>query len=326
MENVLDQLSSLTRVDNVIPQPPVIPVTQEQPIIENTVVQQQLETSEPEPTTGGFESEEDVINYVMQSLQVEGFKPTQQGIDAIVELAKYKVQNIQQEYDIFNRQEILEFKEHLEKGGDIQSFKEIQSLENPYSGIEYTEDNIEVLESLAKHIYVEVQGLAEADAEALIEYKKDNHTLFNFVDETIPKLSQAVEAQNEQKVQQILEQKQQEQKAVQEYTNKMKDALKVNNFGGTKIPDNILPTIEKLSFVDKDGNLGMQDVWNKITPEQEVLLNYFSYCIVNNLPIDYKPINRPTGTSKPIHQMFNKSTEKEASGTIDDLLNALKKR
>lgn len=326
MENVLEQLSTLTKTVDVVQTNPTVV---ESPIIDNDLQQNNTNSQEiseiPESISNTeFQTEDDVINYVMQSLQVEGFTPTQQGIDAIIELAKYKVQNIEEQYNIFNRTEILELKEHLEQGGDVESFKAIQALENPYDDLEYREDDVETLEALARHIYIEIQGMDESDAEALIEMKKVNATLFDFVDTNIPKLKYAADKANEEERNAILEIKQKEQLEVREYTNKMKEAIRVNNFGGVKIPTNILSKIEQLSFADKNGRLGIkEDVWNKMTPEQDVLMNYFSYCIVNNLPIEYKPSYKVTGVSKPIHQMFNKSTPVDSKGTIADLLKVI---
>lgn len=326
MKNVLEQLSSLTKVETQQTQPPqpvVEPVVvQQEPVLEPPVQQQQPIIEQQ--STAEFQSEQDVINYLAQQMQIEGFIPTQAGVDAILELARHKVNAIEQQYEVFQRNEILEFKEHLEQGGTIDTFKQIQSLENPYEGLQYEEEDVETLEQLAKHIYVEIQGIDEEDAVALIESKKDNATLYSFVDKNITKLSTDTDAKNAEEKAWIVQQQQQQYQAQVEYTNQMKNAIKVNNFNGLKIPSNILPEIEKLSFADKDGKLGMEDVWQKLTPDQDILLNYFSYCLANGLPIEYKPIPRPNGTSKPIHQMFGVVSKEEQKNTsIKEFTNLL---
>jgi hypothetical protein len=176
MDNVFEQLSKLTKTeDNTIV--PIVEQVNNDPILQHftndtpPVAVTNNPSIPPEPITpvqeDVIDSEEALLNYIASQLEISDFTPSRQGADAILELANYKVNQIQSQYRGFENQDIVDLKEHIEQGGDINSFKYIKSLENEFESIQIAEDNIEDHEKLAKWLYTDIQGIDEDDADAL---------------------------------------------------------------------------------------------------------------------------------------------------------------
>lgn len=325
MNELLEGLEKITKVE-----PLLTSVNAE--TNDNAASFENNQIAEPQPTAtetsvgdNGFESEEDLINYVAANLEIDDFKPSKSGIDAIVELAQYKLNSIQEQYRSFENQELLEYKEHLENGGNYETFKQIQSLDNEYAKIVVMEDDIEGQEALAKHIY-DLQGLDEVDIESLIEKRKDNGTLFDFAYQGLNRLAEIREAEVQEARNRISAEIEANTRAAMQFQQEIENALKTNNFNGVRLDNNVLREVEKQITIDANGQIPLQETVNNFNGTQHTLMNYFAYCLANNLPIEYKPVNaRPVGNNKPIHSILNKqSSIQEKQGKLEDLLPLIK--
>lgn len=308
MDNVFEELAKLTKTEDISTQPLVQPVV-------NTIV------TPPEPLAQDdvIDSEEALINYVASRLEIADFKPTQQGVDAILELANYKVNQIQSQYKGFENQDIIELKEHIEQGGDINSFRYIKSLENEYASIVIEDDKVEEHEKLAKWLYTAIQGIDAEDADALIEKRKDNGSLFDFVKKGVGVISQQRQAEIDEEKNRILE----ENKAAYEqqlaFQREVENAFKTNNFNGVRLDNKVLSEVQKLT-TPSNGEIPLQGIVDKFNGSQHTLLNYFAYCLANNLPIEYKPVNaKPSGMNKPVHQLLGKTGTASKGDVISSL-------
>lgn len=322
MNDLLEGLEKITKVEPMVAAAePVADAPVDTPI-ENTIIQTDNQTS---PREGSFESEEELISYVAANLQIEGFTPTKSGIDAIVELAQYKLNAVQEQYKPFENQELIAYKEHLEQGGTLESFRYIQSLDNEYAAIQVTEEDIAGQEILAKHLY-ELQGLDEIDIESLIEKRKDNGSLFDFASQGLNKLSQIREAEIQEARQKINNEIEANNKAAMQFQQEIETALKTNNFNGVRLDGNVLKEVEKQITIDANGQIPLQETVNKFNGTQHTLMNYFAYCLANNLPIEYKPVNsKPAGVNKPIHNILSKQTQvQQQLGRVEDLMSLIK--
>lgn len=327
MDNVFEELAKLTKTEDISTQPIVEQVINnpvlEDVIVETPVIQPVVNTivTPPEPLAQDdvIDSEEALINYVASRLEIADFKPTQQGVDAILELANYKVNQIQSQYKGFENQDIIELKEHIEQGGDINSFRYIKSLENEYASIVIEDDKIEEHEKLAKWLYTAIQDIDEDDADALIEKRKDNGTLLDFVKKGINAVSSQRQAEIDAEKNRILE----ENKAAYEqqlaFQREVENAFKTNNFNGVTLDNKILSEVQKLT-TPSNGEIPLQGIVDKFNGSQHTLLNYFAYCLANNLPIEYKPVNaKPSGMNKPVHQLLGKTGTASKGDVISSL-------
>lgn len=327
MDNVFEELAKLTKTEDITIEP-VIEQTNpvlEPVVIESPVVQQVVNpvVTEPPVQEDVIDSEEALINYVASRIDIADFTPTQQGVDAILELVNYKVSQIQNQYKGFENQDIVELKEHIEQGGDINSFRYIKSLENEYSNIQIPEDKVEEHEKIAMWLYTDIQGIDAEDADALIEKRKDSGTLLDFVKKGVGLVSNQRQAEIDAEKNRVLE----ENKAAYEqqlaFQREVEDAFKTNNFNGVRLDNKVLGEVQKLT-TPTNGEIPLQGIVDKFNGSQHTLLNYFAYCLANNLPIEYKPVNaRPSGTNKPVHQLLGKSGT-AAKGDIISNLGELK--
>lgn len=327
MDNVFEELAKLTKTEDISTQPiveqvinnPVLENVIEEPPVVQPVVNAIVTPPEPPQQEDVIDSEEALINYVASRLEIADFKPTQQGVDAILELANYKVNQIQSQYKGFENQDIIELKEHIEQGGDINSFRYIKSLENEYANIQIQDDNIEDHEKIAKWLYTDIQGIDIEDAEVLIEKRKDNGSLLDFVKTGIDVVSQQRQAEIDAEKNRILE----ENKAIYEqqlaFQREVENAFKTNNFNGVRLDNKVLSEVQKLT-TPTNGEIPLQGIVDKFNGSQHTLLNYFAYCLANNLPIEYKPVNaRPSGVNKPVHQLLGKTGTVSKDGVISNL-------
>lgn len=327
MENVFEELAKLTKTEDITAAPVVEQVINnpvlEPVVVESPVAQQVVNpiVTQPEPLQqeAVIDSEEALLDYIASRLEIGDFKPTQQGADAILELANYKVNQIQSQYKGFDNQDIIELKEHIEQGGNIDSFRYIKSLENEYANIQIAEDKIEDHEKIAKWLYTDIQGIDAEDADALIEKRKDNGSLFDFVKKGVGVISQQRQAEIDTEKNRILE----ENKAAYEqqlaFQREVEDAFKTNNFNGVRLDNKVLSEVQKLT-TPTNGEIPLQGIVDKFNGSQHTLLNYFAYCLANNLPIEYKPVNaRPSGVSKPVHQLLSKTGTVSKDGVISNL-------
>jgi len=327
MDNVFEELAKLTKTEDISTQPIVEQVINnpvlEDVIVETPLVQPVVNTivTPPEPLAQDdvIDSEEALINYVASRLEIADFKPTQQGVDAILELANYKVNQIQSQYKGFENQDIIELKEHIEQGGDINSFRYIKSLENEYASIVIEDDKVEEHEKLAKWLYTAIQGIDAEDADALIEKRKDNGSLFDFVKKGVGVISQQRQAEIDEEKNRILE----ENKAAYEqqlaFQREVENAFKTNNFNGVRLDNKVLSEVQKLT-TPSNGEIPLQGIVDKFNGSQHTLLNYFAYCLANNLPIEYKPVNaKPSGMNKPVHQLLGKTGTASKGDVISSL-------
>lgn len=327
MDNVFEELAKLTKTEDISTQPiveqvinnPVLENVIEEPPVVQPVVNAIVTPPEPPQQEDVIDSEEALINYVASRLEIADFKPTQQGVDAILELANYKVNQIQSQYKGFENQDIIELKEHIEQGGDINSFRYIKSLENEYASIVIEDDKVEEHEKLAKWLYTAIQDIDEDDADALIEKRKDNGTLLDFVKKGINAVSSQRQAEIDEEKNRILE----ENKAAYEqqlaFQREVENAFKTNNFNGVRLDNKILSEVQKLT-TPSNGEIPLQGIVDKFNGSQHTLLNYFAYCLANNLPIEYKPVNaKPSGMNKPVHQLLGKTGTVSKDGVISNL-------
>jgi len=327
MDNVFEELAKLTKTEDISTQPIVKQVINnpvlEDVIVETPVVQPVVNAivtpPEPPQQEDVIDSEEALINYVASRLEIADFKPAQQGVDAILELANYKVNQIQNQYKGFENQDIIELKEHIEQGGDINSFRYIKSLENEYASIVIEDDKIEEHEKLAKWLYTAIQDIDEDDADALIEKRKDNGTLLDFVKKGINAVSSQRQAEIDAEKNRILE----ENKAAYEqqlaFQREVENAFKTNNFNGVRLDNKVLSEVQKLT-TPSNGEIPLQGIVDKFDGSQHTLLNYFAYCLANNLPIEYKPVNaKPSGMNKPVHQLLGKTGTASKGDVISSL-------
>lgn len=327
MDNVFEELAKLTKteditaarvVEQVITNPVLDPVVVESPVVQQ-VVNPVVIQPEPLQQEVNIDSEESLLDYIASRLEIGDFKPTQQGVDAILELANYKVNQIQNQYKGFDNQDIVELKEHIEQGGDINSFRYIKSLENEYANIQIADDKVEDHEKIAKWLYTDIQGIDAEDADALIEKRKDNGSLLEFVKKGVGFVSNQRQAEIDAEKDRVLAENQAEYERQVAFQQEVENAFKTNNFNGVRLDNKVLGEVQKLVTPVK-GEIPLQGIVDKFNGSQHTLLNYFAYCLANNLPIEYKPVNsRPSGVSKPVHHLLGKTGTASKDGIISNL-------
>lgn len=329
MDNVLEGLAKLTKTEDITA-PQVVEQVSNDPILQHFTpdvppVQQVVNPVivQPEPVApiqeDVIDSEEALLNYIASRLEIADFTPTQQGADAILELANYKVNQIQNQYKGFDNQDIVELKEHIEQGGDINSFRYIKSLENEYANIQIAEDKVEDHEKIAKWLFTEIQGIDVEDAEALIEKRKDSGTLLEFVKKGVAIVSQQRQSEIDAETNRVLEENKAAYAQQVAFQQEVENAFKTNNFNGVRLDNKVLGEVQKLT-TPSNGEIPLQGIVDKFNGSQHTLLNYFAYCLANNLPIEYKPVNaKPSGQGTPVHQLLGKTGTASKGDVISNL-------
>lgn len=329
MDNVLEGLAKLTRTEDITTAA-VVEQGSNDPIlqhftVDNPPVQQVVNPVIPQPEPVApiqedvIDSEEALLNYIASRLEVTDFTPSTQGADAILELANFKVNQIQNQYKGFDNQDIVELKEHIEQGGDINSFRYIKSLENEYANIQIADDKVEDHEKIAKWLYTDIQGIDAEDADALIEKRKDNGSLLDFVKKGVGLVSNQRQAEIDAETNRVLAENQAEYERQVAFQQEVENAFKTNNFNGVRLDNKVLGEVQKLVTPVK-GEIPLQGIVDKFNGSQHTLLNYFAYCLANNLPIEYKPVNaKPSGQGTPVHQLLSKTGTASKGSTISSL-------
>lgn len=219
----------------------------------------------------------------------------------LINLAKQAIEHETKPYEIFATNDVVkEFAEHLNAGGTIDSFKQLQQKQTFYQNYQLPDNNIEVAEQIIKNS-LSLKGVDESMVDILIENMKDNGKIFDFAKNELSYLQKNESEQNqsiEEKVRQSIEN---ERNDVIEYFKNLNEALLTNNFDGFSLPANELDIIKQLSLPDKDGVIGIDEIGEDLTSNQIALVNYAAYKIAKgeNFNISFNK-NKANMSTRPI--------------------------
>lgn len=243
--------------------------------------------------------EVNTFEYFAEQLGVKEFKVTDdyKDIDDLVKIAKTRIDELETQVQQYSSNTVIaELQEHLNQGGSIESFKQLQSLENEYSKIQLDYDNEKELEDFAKSFLKDIKGEDDEDyIQSFIDNKKDKGTLKDYVSANLEKLVKERDKEIQVARKEVEDSNKAQIEEQQKYFKDLDSAFEKIN-----LEKDIAIKVKQLSLPDKSGKVGIYDVYNNLNAEQTALLHSFAYKVANNIPIEYKKDNVVKKPSIPV--------------------------
>ena len=151
----------------------------------------------------------------------------------------------------------------------------------------------------------------------IIDDAKDNGTLLSEAEEEL-KILQQLEKQHNDSVTQQREQTLAEQREqYNQWLTGVTKAIDSNNFNGFSIPKEEIDELRKLSIPDKNGNAAINEVYNNLTPEQQILMNHAVLRISKNQPINIVTKNNVASSVGSRSARMMKSANNNNNNLVD---------
>ena len=290
--------------DNIIPLEPITPVNTDTNGSSDNIQQQGNQGQNNQNDNDYDDGREMYLHFATQlGLEIDSNSLEQREYQMmdLINLAKQAIEHQVKPYEVFTTNDVVkEFAEHLNAGGTIDSFKQLQQKQTYYQNYQLPDNNIEAAEQIIKDS-LSLKGVDDTMVDILIENMKDNGRIFDFAENELSYLQKYEIEVNQSIENRVLASIEKEKNDVIEYFKNLNEALLTNNFDGFSLSASELDIIKQLSLPDKDGIIGIDKIGEELTSNQIALVNYAAYKIAKgenfNISFNSKKANI---SSRPI--------------------------
>lgn len=319
MEDQVDLTSAF------ITDPSKVNFATEQPKTVETIVEPVVATviEEKEVINHEFENKEEVegeengVAYFAKAIGLEeGDYGDDDTFDSLAKLANQKLSSIEEKYSKFNNPVLDQIADHLAVGGSLEDFISTPQTYDFYTKLTIDEGNVQQQEQILRGSLAE-KGIRTSMIDKIIDDAKDNGTLLSEAEEEL-KILQQLEKQHNDSVTQQREQTLAEQREqYNQWLTGVTKAIDSNNFNGFSIPKEEIDELRKLSIPDKNGNAAINEVYNNLTPEQQILMNHAVLRISKNQPINIVTKNNVASSVGSRSARMMKSANNNNNNLVD---------